>query len=276
MVDWKNKRIGLVLSGGGAKGAYQAGMFRALEQLGLAKNIKVISGCSIGAFNGAIYCAENPLEVFSFIEDFGKIYNSSKSIAAKRTDLCRSEGEDENAELKEFDKCETGRFEERLKRTLTDEKLRKMDRTVYVCCYSIEEERPKYFYLNNLEPDIQRKLILASGSIPHVFPSVYYKGEHYLDGGLKPDICKNGAPPDKIPLKPLLNEDVDAILVNFLIASDKVDRSGVKDGIEYLELRPSKPLEEYPGAGTLDFSPEKLRSHEELGYIDTLSLFKEE
>lgn len=47
----KNK-IGLVLSGGGAKGAYQVGVVRALAEM----NIKIgaISGASIGALNGAI------------------------------------------------------------------------------------------------------------------------------------------------------------------------------------------------------------------------------
>ena len=49
------KNIGLVLCGGGAKGAYQVGVFKVLEELEIANEIKMISGSSIGALNGALY-----------------------------------------------------------------------------------------------------------------------------------------------------------------------------------------------------------------------------
>jgi NTE family protein len=45
-------RIGLVLSGGGAKGAYQVGVLRYLAEAGIT--VDAISGASIGALNGAI------------------------------------------------------------------------------------------------------------------------------------------------------------------------------------------------------------------------------
>lgn len=48
----KNNQIGLVLSGGGAKGAYQVGVMKALEQLGI--EVHALAGASIGALNGAI------------------------------------------------------------------------------------------------------------------------------------------------------------------------------------------------------------------------------
>ena len=43
----------LVLSGGGARGAYQIGVWKALEEL----NIKcdIVTGTSIGSINGALY-----------------------------------------------------------------------------------------------------------------------------------------------------------------------------------------------------------------------------
>ena len=46
------QKIGLVLSGGGAKGAYQVGVVKALSEAGI--QIDMISGASIGALNGAI------------------------------------------------------------------------------------------------------------------------------------------------------------------------------------------------------------------------------
>ena len=45
-------KLGLVLSGGGAKGAYHVGVIKALYELGI--QIDMLSGASIGALNGAV------------------------------------------------------------------------------------------------------------------------------------------------------------------------------------------------------------------------------
>ncbi|HLP92074.1 MAG TPA: patatin-like phospholipase family protein [Nostocaceae cyanobacterium] len=53
-----NPRFGLVLTGGGAKGAYQAGALKYIAELDLIPNI--IAGTSIGALNGAVLSAYCP------------------------------------------------------------------------------------------------------------------------------------------------------------------------------------------------------------------------
>jgi len=56
------KRIGIILSGGGAKGAYQAGAMRAiyefLEEHGAHKNVQMIAGTSIGSWNALFWLAD--------------------------------------------------------------------------------------------------------------------------------------------------------------------------------------------------------------------------
>jgi NTE family protein len=47
-------KVGLVLSGGGSRGAYQIGVWQALRELGI--EIDVVAGTSVGAINGAIIC----------------------------------------------------------------------------------------------------------------------------------------------------------------------------------------------------------------------------
>ena len=44
--------FGLVLEGGGAKGAYQIGAWKALKELGI--DIKGVAGTSVDALNGAM------------------------------------------------------------------------------------------------------------------------------------------------------------------------------------------------------------------------------
>ena len=48
-------KVGLVLSGGGGKGAYELGVWKALVEMKLDKYIEVISGTSISAFNAALF-----------------------------------------------------------------------------------------------------------------------------------------------------------------------------------------------------------------------------
>jgi NTE family protein len=276
MIDWKTKRIGLVLSGGGAKGAYQVGMFRALEQLGLAGRIRVMAGTSIGAFDEVLYAVGGVDAVRSFFTDFGVAADISGtgSMAQAMADV-EAGRVSKRAFCTDprYRRLDSAPFAEVMQRVLPDAVLSALPIRLRVCAYSLEAEKPEYFTLNELPPADQRSLILASGSLPYVFSPVAYRGCHYLDGGVLPPVCPHGAPEDKIPLGALRREDVDAVLVNFLRAEDTVDRALAPADAAYLELRPSAPLEDRPGSGTLDFSPEKLASHEEMGYRDTLALF---
>ncbi|OLS60784.1 patatin-like phospholipase family protein [Pseudomonas putida] len=54
-------KVGLVLSGGGAKGAYQVGVLKALRELGT--RIDAVSGASIGALNGGILASAPSLDI---------------------------------------------------------------------------------------------------------------------------------------------------------------------------------------------------------------------
>lgn len=59
------QRVGLVLSGGGAKGLYHVGMLKALEDNGIP--VDYVSGASMGAIVGAMYCAGySPEEMIAF------------------------------------------------------------------------------------------------------------------------------------------------------------------------------------------------------------------
>ena len=63
-----NKEYGLVLAGGGTKGAYQVGVWKALKELKI--NIKGIAGASIGSLNGALFLQD----------DFDMVENMYKNI----------------------------------------------------------------------------------------------------------------------------------------------------------------------------------------------------
>ena len=51
------KEYGLVLDGGGARGAYQIGAWKALKEAGV--KIAAVAGTSVGALNGALICMDD-------------------------------------------------------------------------------------------------------------------------------------------------------------------------------------------------------------------------
>jgi NTE family protein len=62
------RRVALVLQGGGALGAYQVGVFQALDEHGFAPDW--VGGTSIGAINGAIIAGNPPGRRFERLERF--------------------------------------------------------------------------------------------------------------------------------------------------------------------------------------------------------------
>lgn len=77
-------KTGLVLSGGGAVGAYQAGVVKALAECGT--QISMVSGASIGAFNGAIIAASPDLsEAAARLEALWKHLGNNQVLSVNRS-----------------------------------------------------------------------------------------------------------------------------------------------------------------------------------------------
>ncbi|MDO5070256.1 MAG: patatin-like phospholipase family protein [Neisseria zoodegmatis] len=69
-------KIGLVLSGGGAKGAYQVGLMKALNDLDI--QIDAIAGASIGALNSAVLASAPNIRLGT--ENLEKLWNKLPHI----------------------------------------------------------------------------------------------------------------------------------------------------------------------------------------------------
>ena len=78
---------GLVLEGGGTKGAYQIGAYKALRELGI--EFQGVTGTSIGALNGA-FIIQNDIEVMEDIwrnYDYSSFMNIDEDTYEKYKDL---------------------------------------------------------------------------------------------------------------------------------------------------------------------------------------------
>lgn len=158
-----NGRIGLALGSGASRGWSHIGIIRALTEVGVEPDI--ICGCSIGALVGASYCAGKLDE----LEDW--LTKVSKIEAIKFLEL--------NWSLKGFvDKKYLNEF---LINHVCDEdtRIEKLEKTYAAVATDIENGREVWFTKNSL-----LKAVMASMSLPGLFPPLSYEGRWLVDGGL--------------------------------------------------------------------------------------------
>lgn len=268
------KRMGLVLSGGGAKGAYQAGVFQAMEEAGLCPRVEAISGCSIGAMNALLFATGDPALWRQAWEesDFGAMGGGGvtparmEMLALQATQAGGLERYLQGEWLLPLDP-----LRQLARQVASPEKLALGRPRISVCAYQLEAEEPRYFWLDQLPFADAVEITVASTAIPVAFPPVEMGGNHYCDGGMTPPYSRknNG---DKTPILPLASLELDLLLVVYLNHYDQVDRRQLSPGTALVELYPSRPLEESPGARTMDFTSPEVAWRMELGYRDAMEL----
>lgn len=198
----KDFNIGLVLAGGGAKGAYQIGVLKALDEYGLLPYIGKIAGSSVGALNSVLF----PLGYRKAKEVWDKIGRDSV-LEFKSIDKFRG-----NKKFSEF--CKNNNFnEDDLERLIfsrkgffSRDKLRELlyknldQNIVFSSIKSLHiglVNIPRGYKNITVDDDKNKHtdsdlvdLLIASSALPFVFPSQTYRGREYRDGGT-PFVGKN-------------------------------------------------------------------------------------
>ena len=206
--------VALVLQGGGALGAYQAGVYEALSEADIQPNW--IAGMSIGAVNAAIIAGNPPDTRMDRLREFWTQVTGDGPWAragnACLDDLARgdamrrlltqiSAGMAIANGAKGFFKARhvpplfqpAGTIEaisfydtSDLKRTLED--LIDFDRLnvgeVRFSVGAVNVRTGNFVYFDTTTHTIRPEHIMASGALPPGFPAIEIEGEHYWDGGL--------------------------------------------------------------------------------------------
>ena len=279
---WNSARFGLVLAGGGAKGAYQAGVIQALYELDIADKVYAVSGTSVGALNTLAFALNRKElcpEVWENIGFKDVLVRADKEERTKLRQLWR-ELSAQGIRLRDFDQVleyvsREGKslftqqgLKAMLERELDFAALRQSRPALYVCAYDIAQGRPEYFALKALGNAEIIQATLASCAIPYVFPPVLLRGKAYADGGINTRTYPS-ANADNTPLLPLLAHHLDTIIVVHL-QPDAPDCTAGSGGPEMINLRPSASLEPVKGTGAMNFSRSAIDGHMRLGYRDTL------
>ncbi len=278
MRDIQNLKMGLVLAGGGGKGAYEAGVIAALWDLGLVKNITAVSGSSIGTVNTLLFCMEdrklidtswrslNYAQIITLNEalKFSNISMLFKSWLANRKDI---KLDIENEEYTTGLISERG-IREFIEKYIDMKKLKNTSIDLYGCAFNLKKQAPVYFHLNDYNEEEIVDICIASCAIPDVLSPITIDGEPYVDGGYH-SIFSLEYKVDNVPIKPLKDHDCEMIVVVHLDYLDKVDHRHYPHHA-IVEIFPSIPLEIANGLGTVNIFKDSIQKRIDLGYRDAL------
>ncbi len=201
-----DKRVALVLQGGGALGAYQAGVYQALEEHGFTPDW--VAGTSIGAINSTLIAGNAPDQRLARLEDFWRgvsrperwavsempaearqflsqmsatsamLAGVSDFFAPKRPVLNLLAG----GSARDVSFYETTQLHNTLKRLINFEFLN--EGAMRLSMSAVEVTTGRLTYFDNRNQRLGPEHVLASGALPPSFPAVEIEGKLYWDGGV--------------------------------------------------------------------------------------------
>lgn len=249
------KEYGLVLEGGGARGAYQIGAWKALAEAGV--KIRGVAGTSVGALNGALICmgdVENARELWENIS-----YSQIMSVddekmrqflhgRAFHVEMLRdamdylTEGGLDITPLKNL-----------IAEKIDVEKIKNSPVDLYVLTFSVDEFKEMDIDVKETEPELIKDYLLASAYLFPLFKNEKLHGRTYIDGGAV----------NNVPLGSLVDRGYEDIIVVRIYGIGREKRVKIPEGTTVYTIAPSVSL-----GNILDFDPKKSRLHIKRGYFD--------
>ena len=198
-----DRQIVLVLQGGGALGAYQAGVYQALHEAGIEPDW--IIGTSIGAINASLIAGNEPEDRLGGCEEFWRRMAHGRRSACRPGPACRTRSSYWRPLLRRH----SGFFEPNpgaflgahvrsardsagfystapLEKTLIElvdfSLVNRCTPRLTVGAAHVRTSQMRYF--DSRDGEIGVKHIMASGALPPAFPAVRIDGELYWDGGI--------------------------------------------------------------------------------------------
>lgn len=242
------KKTALVLSGGGSRGAYEAGAWQALTELGI--KIDIVTGTSVGAINGAMVVQgdlDNTVRLWKEIETH-MIFDVPEGTQPR-----------EYAREIVFNKgAGTSGLKKLLAKYIDEETVRKAPADFGVVIVELPTFTPHYVYKEEMKPGQLLDHILASASLYPAIHSCEIDGKEYIDGGYA----------DVMPVQMALDKGADEVIAVYLNAVGIVDRKALQ-ATPNLTLIESK----WDLGSTLIFDTDNARRIMRLGYLDAMKAY---
>lgn len=245
----------LVLAGGGSKGAYQIGAWKALRKLKF--KFDIVTGTSIGALNGALVAQDNYFRAkrLWLTTDFYKLLGSDlkdvgdtkKAFKLYSKNLFNQTGLD------------TDKLQWFINKYVNFDKLYNSNINYGLVTYNLSTMSPHFVTKNSVTKEKISDYIVASASFFPAFEMKEIDGDKFIDGGYY----------DNLPINLAIDMGADEVIA---IELDSIGiRQPVKNkNVKVTYIRPSCELGNF-----LVFDKKNIKKNMCMGYNDTMKFFKE-
>lgn len=246
----------LVLGGGGSKGAYEIGVWKALRELDI--HFDIVTGTSIGALIGAMVVQDDFAKAYDLWDhmDASQVIQNGVSLDFDLDLLMsqRSQIKQMLASYLNHRGADITPLMNMIANMFDADKFFASDIDFGCMTVCLDPYSPSPFVKSQFTKDNAHDFLLASASCFPAFPMKYMEGKRYIDGGYH----------DNVPIELARSLGADQIVaVDLKYKEEKVNTD---DDVLYIE--PNMPLGSF-----LDFKPETLHRNMRLGYLDTLKKF---
>ncbi len=249
-----SKEYGLVLDGGGARGAYQIGAWKALAEAGV--KINAVAGTSVGALNGALICMGD-------IGKAEKIWNEMTFSRVMDVDDEWMEGLfQKQTSIREFLNEGWKRLKEGgvditplrnlIHETVDEEAIRNCGKEFCLLTFSLSEFRELDLSIEDIPEGLLEDFLLASAYLIG-FKNEKIQGKKYIDGGVV----------NNVPLNSLVKRGYETIIEVRIYGPGREPRVKMPEEGEKLEIAPRVKL-----GSIIEFSGKRSRQNLVIGYYD--------
>ena len=248
---------GLVLSGGGTKGAYEVGVWKAINELKIP--IDGISGTSIGAINAALFIGSDQKTIEDLyrniqIDDIlpvGEEVDAQKNIfdpanlLAIAKEYIAQRGMD-NAPLRNM-----------MVQYVDVDKIYESPLDLGIVTYDIKSRSAVEVFKDDIPQDKLIEYLLASANFP-IFKAQQVDGMQFMDGGLY----------DNMPFNILIERGYTHLIIVDVNGVGMTRRMENGENVYIKMIACSEDL-----GGTFEFNQKQIERNMLLGYLDTLKEF---
>lgn len=253
------EKTALVLSGGGSRGAYEVGVWRALRELG--ERFSIVTGTSVGAINAAVVTqgSEELAEHLWRELETSRVFDVDldETLPARQKLL---------SAVKLFGKAAmaqggagTEALSALLRTYINEESIRASSIDMGVVTVQLDTMKPCYIWKDQMPQGLLVDYLIASSSL---FPAIKpheIGGVKYIDGGYA----------DNLPIRMAIDRGASRVIAVDMDAIGVVRRD--KAFAQY-EIR---TISSYWNLGAiLLFDPNSARLNMRLGYLDTMRSFE--
>lgn len=251
-----SKEYGIVLEGGGAKGAYQIGVWKAFIECDL--KIRGVAGVSVGALNGALICMGNYEKAENIWSNL--TYSSVMNVSDEQMDrLIKRKGNlikltKDTTKILSEGGIDVSPLKKLIDDLVDEEKIRNSNIEFVFGTFLMSKLKEVEITAKEAEKNSLKKFLLASASLP-AFQNEKLHGLKYLDGGVI----------NNVPVDMLINRGYKDIIIIRIYGIGLEKPVKIPKDVNIIEIAPRIDL-----GGILEFNPDKIKRNIKVGYYDGL------